>query len=347
VTELFNLDGFAWYTEHTPIQLMDGVDLRNVPSRLGERFLAHIEIQYYEDVSRSDMLAIRFVDGRSRWTAAEKPLLFREFANMPFTPEGFVDFANKHGFLFGRDDKRHYQCQTLDSSQNCFAESLDDWYGLQTSFRSTYDLWQAIKVENIDFLKAILRFNDNFYKIPFRIEGQEMEAHERAVSSAELELWGIQEGDYLGAARAVLVKELDILLKMETRFNPSIRALSGGDISVTLEPWNLLGTLVLQLVLAVTGNKEFRQCKACDKWFELHPDKARTNRLHCSNECRFKAHKQKRDLALKYSEEGWSLARVAQELSSNEETIMNWISKAQSAKEPKKPQKLQRKESLE
>ncbi len=59
-------------------------------------------------------------------------------------------------------------------------------------------------------------------------------------------------------------------------------------------PTSLIGAMWLQLAQAVDGNKDFRQCVSCRAWFELAPDKARADKLYCSQACRSRAYRTRR-----------------------------------------------------
>jgi hypothetical protein len=58
-------------------------------------------------------------------------------------------------------------------------------------------------------------------------------------------------------------------------------------------PRHLLGALWVQLARAVDGNRSFRACQTCGRWFELDPSIARTNRLYHTAACRQKAYRQR------------------------------------------------------
>ncbi len=57
----------------------------------------------------------------------------------------------------------------------------------------------------------------------------------------------------------------------------------------------LLGALWLQFMLAVDGQKQYRACATCGQFFELDPAVARTNRRYCSDACKSRAYRARRD----------------------------------------------------
>lgn len=56
-------------------------------------------------------------------------------------------------------------------------------------------------------------------------------------------------------------------------------------------PNSLIGELWLQLARTIDSDKRFRQCRECRRWFELSPDKARTDKEYCSQACRSRAYR--------------------------------------------------------
>jgi hypothetical protein len=62
-------------------------------------------------------------------------------------------------------------------------------------------------------------------------------------------------------------------------------------LSLQLVSDTLLAALWLQFAQAIHGNKDYRACGACGRFFELDPAVARTNRLYCSDACRSKAYR--------------------------------------------------------
>lgn len=62
-----------------------------------------------------------------------------------------------------------------------------------------------------------------------------------------------------------------------------------------LVPKSLLGALWVQFALAINGDKEYRECGHCSTWFELSPGTARTSRFYCSDACKMKAYRERKN----------------------------------------------------
>jgi hypothetical protein len=98
-----------------------------------------------------------------------------------------------------------------------------------------------------------------------------------------------------------------------------------GRIPFQIRPSNLLGAIWLQFALAVDGAKKYRACKGCGRWFELSPQTGRISKLFCSDSCRVRAHRERRERARHLFREGRKAPTIARELEIDEQTVKNWI----------------------
>ena len=94
-----------------------------------------------------------------------------------------------------------------------------------------------------------------------------------------------------------------------------------------ITPKNLLAAMWLQFAQAVTGDKEYRQCKQCGKPFEisLAPEGMRKSREYCTDPCRFKAYRERQGKARRLDSEGVAVKEIAKRLGSTTATIKKWI----------------------
>jgi hypothetical protein len=100
--------------------------------------------------------------------------------------------------------------------------------------------------------------------------------------------------------------------------------LDGKHLRLTWLPRDLHGTLWLQLALSIAEAKEYRACKTCGKWFEVAPGVARTNRLFCSDACKFRAFREKQERAKALHAEGKPDHEIAKELGTDVATLRKW-----------------------
>lgn len=59
-------------------------------------------------------------------------------------------------------------------------------------------------------------------------------------------------------------------------------------------PENLLGAMWLQLATAIDRGLEYRQCSTCSKWFEVARLERGQERAYCSNACRSRAYRKRK-----------------------------------------------------
>jgi hypothetical protein len=95
---------------------------------------------------------------------------------------------------------------------------------------------------------------------------------------------------------------------------------------LTLAPPSLLHALYLQFAQAIAANKRFQLCEACGKWFELSPGLNRADRQSCSDYCRLKLYRLRKQRARQLHVQKWSLKRISAELGSDIPTIKRWLS---------------------
>jgi hypothetical protein len=84
--------------------------------------------------------------------------------------------------------------------------------------------------------------------------------------------------------------------------------------------------MYLQLAHAILGGKKYQPCEACGRWFELAPGLNRADRQTCSDSCRVKLYRVRRQRARELHAKKWSLKRISKEIGSNVSTIKKWLS---------------------
>ena len=95
-------------------------------------------------------------------------------------------------------------------------------------------------------------------------------------------------------------------------------------------PSDLLSSMWLQFTLTLTGDRSFRQCKMCEKLFEISTtdEGYNANREFCDRDyCRLKHHRKRKQLALQlaFSKPRPSLSSIAKTVGSDAKTVRGWI----------------------
>jgi hypothetical protein len=110
------------------------------------------------------------------------------------------------------------------------------------------------------------------------------------------------------------------LIGLEPRWDASC-----GRVVLQNTPLSLLGAIYLQFVLAINNVTSSRRCEACGRWFEVAPDRSRSDRTTCSGTCRTRIYRDRQDRARRLFAKGKKPKQIAKELGSDENTIKKWI----------------------
>jgi hypothetical protein len=103
-----------------------------------------------------------------------------------------------------------------------------------------------------------------------------------------------------------------------------------GRPALRVVPRCLLTAMWLQLAEAVAGDKEYRACKECGKWFELNGkqgDRRTLRREFCSDRCKFKEYRRRKERARQLRAEGKPVKQIAQELGTDVDTVKEWVAR--------------------
>jgi hypothetical protein len=95
--------------------------------------------------------------------------------------------------------------------------------------------------------------------------------------------------------------------------------------TVEVAPTNLLAALWWQLGRAVSEHKTFGSCAACGKPFEVAPPVNRKSRHYCSDACRSRAYRSRKEKARRLAGKGRSVKEIAHDLDSTVATVKGWL----------------------
>ncbi|MEZ5351414.1 MAG: hypothetical protein R2762_02165 [Bryobacteraceae bacterium] len=96
-------------------------------------------------------------------------------------------------------------------------------------------------------------------------------------------------------------------------------------LGLYLVPSNLIGAIWLQIARAIDGNREYRRCLDCRKWFEVTPHVTRADRKFCSGSCKASAHRKKIGDAKIMHARGVSAKEIAAALETDVKTLKGWL----------------------
>lgn len=219
-------------------------------------------------------------------------LLCSRFAAIEPSPEEIMEFANEFGRLGAP------VAQTVKSNSRFMqGESFLAWRDQIRRMRRALDIWQAVKERDLDALEThiVWREGEVYYQSHLHLLKKKRppsDARWTSIASQELqpELFSsLQEGDVFVPAQLWLQSEVNQGLKGGAWSRLLWESEGFSSLGLFIVPRSLIAALWLQLAQAISGNRELRSCPACEEWFEITPEKARTNRLYCSDACKSRA----------------------------------------------------------
>jgi hypothetical protein len=104
------------------------------------------------------------------------------------------------------------------------------------------------------------------------------------------------------------------------------------DFSIT--PVNLVGAFVCQFAQHLSSSDEARQCETCGKWFIVSSIEFRASKRYCSDACKMKGYRLRKNLAKQMDQQGLPIEEIAKELGVEAKTVRGWIKPKASSKKP-------------
>ena len=103
---------------------------------------------------------------------------------------------------------------------------------------------------------------------------------------------------------------------------------------LSFAPTDLLSAMWVNFALAYVGDKSYRQCKQCQKLFELSPEEGfRSHRVFCDDPyCKTKDYRKRKRTALKLSALKTPLREIARQAGTDPKTVRRWVKEAKQRK---------------
>jgi hypothetical protein len=236
------------------------------------------------DVKEAEPFLVGEVDGDTTYDAlaAGDSALFMHFQSDVRDSDGALDFAAQYGFLGAPVTER----VLLAGGRIYVGDSLATWLNEAEGMRRAVALWDAIRTRS---RRAMLR-DPHVAALarPVSALSQSIPIHLSTVPDAEIHGYAL-----VTLARLTnrgLQAPID---RYEAQVGPELRV-EEDRLAFRVVGRTLLGDLWLQLALAVGGDKRFRQCPRDGRWWEIHRDIARTNKVYCSDACKQAAYRERK-----------------------------------------------------
>lgn len=276
-------------------------------------FVSNYMAFYYGDISEKEK---KFVWGLFPLFGVEKEVvykphlennaLFIEFLNLKLTRESLNSFVTKWGPLVWPEQSYTFHIKDEKMAKKLGIKlSLDGNIGLDDPegniaslsyclypLQHLIQLWLALIKNKKDLTNIWIKKRDNkliLKNVFYGGEGVTSKNLEFSPSEFRNQFEGYFDGilphfrdlENCEIARLYLVKNLNSL-----PINLKVGLREKTKPTLFLSPNNLFEFIYLQFLLAVTGCKNFRQCKICETWFEIERDKRKSKRIYCTKKCK-------------------------------------------------------------
>jgi hypothetical protein len=253
---------------------------------------------------------------------------FLNFAETDPSQKGILDFVNRFGRLGGRDTAFDLLSGSLPSDVlDAPLESVREWQKMILNMKSLVQTWRAVRENDRESLSRFIRWDGDrqvFYHPPTGMRPKEPYCIASFNENREL-FTRLQGGELERPAMFVVSLAIhQYLVESDIALGLPWDHVTGRP-SFKLRPRSLLDGLWLQFALAVEGNKEYRQCRECGKWFELSPSVNRANKQTCSSSCRNKGYYRRQEEARRMHAEGKAPKVIAEALGVDSAKIKNWL----------------------
>lgn len=261
----------------------------------------------------------------------ESPALFRAFAELEPTQEAVLAFANAHGWLGVPKPTAEGPAAAVAASfrargvpfrsegigDAALGEPLARWTNEIRHLAEAVEMLDAARQDNPE-LSRWVRLSEHGALYLRRERGH----LERIEEPEELATYATRSRAQ--AARLFVQRWANERLAEHAAprvlFNPDRR-----ECEIHITPKNLLGALWLQLAQALEGGRDYRRCATCRSWFSVAPELNRSDRLYCSERCRAKAYRQRKEQARAMRVGGLAPSTIARRLGTDTKTVRGWL----------------------
>ena len=219
--------------------------------------------------------------------------LFLEFARTATNRRGILAFAARYGHLGEGDDELRGCLEPTCSDESSDSEKLASIVFKRATVPQEFQGWVA----HIKKMRKAVRLWERFRGEPSRAESRQQ----------------------LQAAVHEQICDMRVGIRFEISGPPRPQA------AIRIVPTTLIGAMWLQLAESIAGNKMHRSCVSCGWWFEIGPSTARKSKFYCSEACRSRAYRGRKEEALRLAAQGKEPKEIAGLVGANLASVKQWL----------------------
>jgi hypothetical protein len=247
--------------------------------------------------------------GRQYSPLKDFPALFRDFAQLRTDdPDAILAFANRYGKLGISSFMEFASPEKPNSRLVSIIETRQEWRRQILDMSEAVALWDLIRLRDRDGLSRCILWRQGgngehwTYDTHHELEsGQAPPSGRRRMQFIEPVLDLFKPGDVFMPAMFLVQRWINEHLAEHVSPHLLYDLALGAQV-LNVVPHDLAGAMWLQLARAIAGNKEYVACKECGRWIEVshrQADRRTKRREFCSDACKSKNYRQKKDRAAK------------------------------------------------
>ncbi|MBK9165836.1 MAG: hypothetical protein IPM24_00020 [Bryobacterales bacterium] len=260
-----------------------------------------------------------------RYGPASETGLFRHFAEIEPTEASVLGFADAYGSL-GGTVAEPIAIPSGERSIVGAGERLRSWVSEIDAMRRMVNLWDLARSRDARLGDYVLWQEPGVRWVDADQRGRLQSSEWIATDKLYPDLLDrFPRGDVVGPALHLVQRQVNRKL---VEHGVSARLLWDARytrLGLHIVPLSLIGFLWFQFAQAIDGDKDYRRCPDCRKWFESTPHATRSDRVFCSPSCKASAHRKKIAEARRLYAGGVGIKEIARQLDSTPAKVQGWV----------------------
>ena len=219
----------------------------------------------------------------------ENATLFLEFAELDYSEENMIEFANRYGLLI-----QEHRLQLPMSDQSFSGDSLSTWKKEHRDLKNAVQIWEWLRTNDKEKLNLLIKWSEDNETVRYFIGSNSMGILFSVNPPIRPYLLPrCKPGDVIFPTRLLLQKIINDKLG-EYPVSPRLLLDDNNELKQYLVPSSLLSAMWYQFYQAVTGKKRYKKCEICNTWEDV-TDKRSSWTMHpnCAAKVRMRKLRQK------------------------------------------------------